>query len=441
MRIRKILAVFGVSLGLLILLAHVSHATEKDPYALKLTPYIGLIHLHTGGPEGYDDGQWSVKQAADWGRKVGLSFMILTPHANEIDNPNKVINAKFHYIGKTGYQNFVDDCAKNSTDGILIIPGTEFGDAKDGNSHFLILGLYDANVFNTALKIYNSKGQKATIKYFSDFAIGKGDDPGHPYCIVAAHPDFTYRHIDPSTKIISDTKYHFNFDKSTLFKATPNTLELLNNGNVDTDTLDTNLKDMLREGMGMSIWSVTGGCDFHTDTAEGLEPLNDALVLHAKPFPKALHRRTVVWVPSLTPEHILNAILSGGSAALYVYQDHINKDDLPQDFMYSRVVAYDQSHKPATYKLHKEFKVNIPRFSYCWYKLTQHMNPRNIDDATYSLSRLPAAGYMPGTKKVILDDQLQEVAQSYMLVINSHSYFLVTSPQVYYNMSIANMDN
>lgn len=406
-------------------------------------PFVGICHGHTGNPDGYDDGQWSVKSWAEFCHRKHLSFLFLTPHASEINNPIKEINAAFHYKGKTGYQNFVNDCKKYSDASLTIIPSVEFGDAKDGNSHFLVLGIDDAKVFEQGLKIYNEQGQKATIAYFNDFSISepqKKNKVYHYYPVVAAHPDFAYRHFDPSKKITSETDYRFNFSQVDTYYGGLNGLELLNNGNVLGDTLEDNLGHVIQKVFsGGEPRFLTGGCDFHTDLAEKMAVINDAGIFKPKPFPSALKRQTIIWAKSNSQEDLMDGLMHGQSAALYANLGDFDTSHLPQNFLFdgeklgSLPVTQEPYHMVREFKLSNSFPVK-----YCWYKITQHYIDPYSPTGYRSITRLPASGYYQDkNEQIVLDDQLNQANQYYILVVKSQNFSLVMKSEDYHDSNFS----
>lgn len=441
MRILKVLAVLGVVLSLMSWLSNLpvwaNESFQELSYNLK--PYLGIIHGHTGGPNGYDDGQWSVAQWAQWGIRNGLSFIILTPHANEIGSRQNEINGFFHYNGAVGYERFVKECQDNSNAQITIIPGVEFGDDFDNNSHFLVLGLYDIKKFNEGLKIYNSQGQKETIRYFNSWS----DLTLHPmptnrnFPIIAAHPDFDYRHFDTDGNV-SDTKYQFDFNQLEFPDAIPSGLEVLNNGNVSTDTTWINLQHLLESVFSGRIRSITGGCDFHTDTAEALAVLNDTY-LGERPFASALRRRTIVWSLSGGSQDILNAIYEGQTAAFYQIHDDINLSELPLGYTDTTYLSITSKgimvkHKAMFYCLDE-----VEQLNRCWYKYSEYLRyPMEYNDYgssqnsnnqvldTINVGTSPNSDY-PNNLTYL-------PYEYYILVLNMDDYYLVSSPVGSFNM-------
>jgi hypothetical protein len=419
MRVSKLAYFLCITFGLILLPNRINDC-QKAQAGLWTPPVwyslVGIIHGHTGSQNGYDDGQWSVKQWAQYGRGKGLDFIILTPHANTVDKPTKEINGSVHYRGKTGYQNFVNDCISNSN-GILMIPGAEFGDDKDHNSHALVLGLYNSNDFYTGLKIYNGQGQKATLDYFRS-----KNKAGHHYVTIAAHPDLDYIHLDKDRKIRT-TNYHFNFAQASSSDICG--LELLNNGNSSIDTLSKNLSHLLQFRQS-PILSFTGGCDFHTDLAEKGDWLNGHLLAFNRPFPHSLFRRTVVWSQTKTAEDILDGINRGKCGAIYP-RFGFKKSMLPKGWVgYNGTIGgihdpnIDYSH------YYTYFDVDVNNFKYTIYQLG------NKGSGWY-VRKLPTK---IASKKFLLENiTTEKVGIIYnILIIDSSKYFLVVSPQKFYDL-------
>lgn len=61
----------------------------------------------------------------------------------------------------------------------------------------------------------------------------------------------------------------------------------------------------------------------------------------------------------------------------------------------------------------------------------------STNKAIFSLVRLPKKKYFPGQDEVLLEDNMVDLVQQYILVIDSPDYFLVTSPQIFTNESMS----
>jgi hypothetical protein len=220
----------------------------------------------------------------------------MTDHANSFDQATKEIDLRKVKTGKVGYESYLNECTeftRRSNGKIVYIPGAEFGDERNGNSHFLALGLFDATVFRQALQIYNTKDQAATIEFLANRGV----------VIIAAHADLHWR-------LPSGRDVYYRFNEHQVNKTTQITgYGLFNNGNMPDDTLRTNIEHM--EGKDVQ-YSIVADCDRHSDKSEHIAPLDP----RAK-TPDALKRVTVIWAQSNAGRDVIEAIRLHHSAAMY----------------------------------------------------------------------------------------------------------------------------
>ena len=82
----------------------------------------GIIHVHSNYSY---DGQHSIDEIAQFGRKRGYSFIGMTEHSDTLDEEKVAL--------------YVEECRRVSSPDCLIIPGIEF--SCDNNLHLIGLGV------------------------------------------------------------------------------------------------------------------------------------------------------------------------------------------------------------------------------------------------------------------------------------------------------------
>lgn len=85
---------------------------------------IGVVHLHT---EYSHDGRDSIADLAVWARELGLQFVAITDHAEDLDEAD--------------WDELVDDCARHSSADLILFPGLEFRFQGFTGVHLLACGL------------------------------------------------------------------------------------------------------------------------------------------------------------------------------------------------------------------------------------------------------------------------------------------------------------